>query len=115
MPEQATFDFRPAEAAKPPELRKRDEALNTLAKTRAELVAAAKAAAMKIWRRQGEVTSPQVIAEMKRSRVLASKIDSVDKRFMGVVFRSGNGWRRLRFDPCGSHNQPISVWTRFDD
>lgn len=112
MSQQQTFDFQPQKTVwSDSRAVQRDAVLDRLEQTRAELINVAKQVALQIWRRDGEVSSPQVLAEMKRNSTLASKIASVDKRFMGAVFRKGNGWRRLRFDPAGSHAQPISVWT----
>lgn len=91
------------------ERRKRDAALDLLDKRRAELIARAHQIATYFCRENGTVTSPQVIAELKKEG--APGLDEVDPRFMGAVFRAGRGWRRIGYRAAGSHARPVSVWT----
>lgn len=91
------------------EARKRDRALDLLETYRGDLVDAARAVAEEIAGRVGHVTSPEVLAEL-RERGLGEALDSVDRRFMGAVFRKG--WRRVGLDNSGSHRRPVSVWVR---
>jgi hypothetical protein len=88
---------------------KRDEALAKHELHRQDLITAARRIAIEICRAAGEVTSPQVVEQLNQDPTYREQMRKVDKRFMGAVFRS-NLWRRARFEPLGSHCQPISVW-----
>ncbi len=92
----------------------RDAALDLLEEHRAPLIEIARAVAQELAIRHGRVTSPDVVQEL-RARGYGDMIDAVDKRFMGAVFRSGNGWERIGFENLGSHRQPISVWRKRGD
>ncbi len=101
MTGQASFDFD-----------RRDEALDLLAKYRTELVEAARAFALHLAHEHGRVTSPQVIRAM-RDAGWGSRLDQVDARFMGAVFRKG--WERIGYEPGGSHARPVSIWKRIKE
>jgi hypothetical protein len=87
----------------------RDRALDLLEKHRGDLVAVARSVANRIAIRNGTVTSPEVLAEM-RAIGLGDALDTVDRRFMGCVFRTG--WKRVGYSPEGSHKRPVAVWQR---
>jgi hypothetical protein len=72
-----------------------------------QLVLAGRRIAIELANRDGSVTSTKVLAEM---RVRGYEVDSAEKRFMGAVFRKG--WTRIGYEPTGSHNRPMSIWTR---
>ena len=94
----------------PTEMDKRDEALDSLEAARDELIAVAKSIAYQLAREHGTVTSPQVIAEMKRLG-WGDRLAEVDLRFMGVVFR--RGWQRKGWatgKEGGSHARPVAIW-----
>lgn len=86
----------------------RDHALELFETHRSDLVLAAKAIAEQIAREKGRVTSPEIITILRRSE-LAARIDEVDRRFMGAVFR-GPAWKRIGFESTGSHKRPVSIW-----
>lgn len=90
---------------------KRDTALNLLESTRGEIIEAARQAAFDLFQENGRVSAPEVFALMKE-RGYEDALSKVDPRFMGAVFRSGGGWRRLGYENKGSHSRPVSVWTR---
>lgn len=90
---------------------KRDEALDILEFTRGGIIEAARRAAFDLFHANGKVSAPEVFALM-RERGYEEALSKVDPRFMGAVFRSGSGWRRLGYENKGSHSRPVSVWTR---
>lgn len=100
---RAGLDFPTAKT----EVEKRDAALALLEARRAELVRIARLTALEIAREQGSVTSPEVIAAL-RERGHGHTLDVVDRRFMGVVFRSG--WRAIGRKADGSHARTVPVW-----
>lgn len=91
------------------EREKRDDVLDALAECRARAVALAREAAVAIERERGSVTSPQVLARL-RERGHGPLLDSIDRRFMGVVFN--RGWERVGWENAGSHARPVAVWRR---
>jgi hypothetical protein len=95
------------------EAAKRDKVLDALAATRRELVCMARVFATVIVNKAGRVTSPEVMREM-RDRGWGPKMDLVDPRFMGVVFRRVKGapqvWERLGWENGGSHCRPVAIW-----
>lgn len=95
------------------QVQQRDAALDLLERTRAELVEKAREVAISLGA-SGDVTSPAVLARM-RELGLGEKLDQVDARFMGVVFR-GRGWKRVGWlsgaDSPGSHARPVALWRR---
>lgn len=91
------------------EEQKRDEALALLANTRRTLVAEARRVAIVLANQQGTVTSPQVLSAMRKGG-WGLDLDSVDARFMGVVFRKG--WIRVGWENRGSHARPVSIWRK---
>lgn len=90
-----------------PEAEKRNGILDTLASTRANLVKLATEVAKKLACANGTVTSVQVFAKLEEMNV---DIRSMDKRWMGAVFRADRGWKRVGWDPSGSHSRPVAVW-----
>lgn len=101
----------PPGARKRREHAKRDRVLDALQQTRADLIAAADTVARRLCAQNGQVTSTEVFDEL-RVQGHGPKLDQVDPRFMGAVFRKGNGWNRIGFEPIGSHGRPVAVWTR---
>lgn len=89
------------------EREKRDDVLDALASCREQAVSLAREAAREIVRRHGTVTSPEVLA-LLRARGHGPLLDSIDRRFMGVVFNKG--WERAGWASTGSHARPVAVW-----
>lgn len=89
------------------ERQKRDEALDLFDTFRAGLVAEARDVAVRIARKNGRVTSPEVI-ECMTDR-FPDSMAKHDRRFMGAVFR-GPTWERIGFINAGYHCRPVSVW-----
>lgn len=90
------------------ELAQRDRALDKHDELRAELLGIADRLAREIAMRDGSVTSVAVLVAL-RDRGFAPLLADVDPRFIGAVFRRA-GWRRLRWEPIGSHGRPVPVW-----
>lgn len=86
----------------------RDLALDMLERTRAELIAIGKAAAVVLVARNGKVTSTDVRKYMVE-RGYGDKMAKVDPRWLGTLFR--RGWTRVGYETTGSHGRPVSVWT----
>ena len=93
------------------EKNKRDVALDLLARTRKELIGAAKQWARYLVRANGRVTSPEVLKSL-RDNGWGDHLDQVDRRFMGVVFRKG--WRRIGWTNSGSQARPGPIWEMCD-
>ena len=87
----------------------KQQAIDLLEATRAELIAEAKVIAADLCSVRGRVTSVAVLEVMRRGRY-AEQLSQVDARFMGAVFR--HGWRRVGYEPLGSHCRPVSVWEK---
>jgi hypothetical protein len=85
----------------------RDEALEKLEEHRGELVAEAFKLAHAIM--HGTVTSTIVFQLMRQFPELAEKLDDVDPRFMGVVFRK-KGWEEVGMIKSGSHGRRVPIW-----
>lgn len=85
----------------------RDASLALLRKYRANLISRGKVIARELAKKNGEVTSPEVLEILKQES--PNEVAAVDARFMGPVFVSDE-WERIRFANKGSHKQPISVW-----
>lgn len=90
---------------------RRDEVLDQLELWRAPLITVAKIVACELEQKNGRVTSPEVIRELKL-RGYEAQLEEVDKRFMGAVFRKTDNWERVGWEPIGSHARPVSVWKR---
>ena len=88
----------------------RDEALDLLQASRAELIAEARTIADIIHRQNGRVTAVEVLAFMGELDETKRRLRIVDRRFVGVVFRKG--WKRIGYENAGSHKRPVSVWTK---
>lgn len=81
--------------------------LARVAQGKADLILAAKTVAREIATANHTVTSTEVLATLRQR---GYDVDSVDKRFMGVVFR--DGFVRYGWTPTGSHKRPVTVWKR---
>lgn len=92
------------------EVTKRDDALDMLAAHRARLVAIAKATALWLAERDGQITAPEALQQMRAQGVPG--VDAVDPRFIGCIFRKGTGWQRMGWSPTGSHGRPVAIWGR---
>lgn len=99
---QASFNFRIERA-------KRDSALNLFELYRGDLLDAARAVADELAHLNGRVTAPEVLSTL-RERGFSEALDKVDRRFMGAVFRQG--WKRIGWEPMGSHGRPVSIWQK---
>lgn len=97
----------PEVPVRPSEAQKRDAALDLLAEHRAKLVALAKGVALELSRRNGTVTSAEVLQEL-RTRGRGAMLDGVDGRFMGAVFR--RGFKQVGWCRSGSHKRNQPVW-----
>ncbi len=91
----------------------RDQALERLERSRAELIEIARTVAITLWAMNGRVTSTEVLAAL-RDQGYGVWIDSVDKRFMGAVFRPKSGWVRVGWEHTGSHGRPVAIWKMED-
>lgn len=92
------------------EFQKRDQVLDILAETRADLIAAARTTARRIALDKGRVSSPRVLRAM-RAEGYGPQLDRVKRQFMGVVFRSGKVWHRVGYAQDGaSHGRPVAIW-----
>lgn len=89
---------------------KRDEVLETLERFRRNAIFAARKIAFDIEARNGRVTSTEVLRIMKAKH--GPMIEGIDHRFMGAVFRRGQGWKRLGWETTGSHGRPVAIWGR---
>ena len=90
----------------------RDAALDTLQATRGGLIEAAHRIALQIAKERGRVTAVEVFHEMHRQG-FTERLGLVDGRWMGAVFRAQGGlWKRVGWEPTGSHGRPVAVWTR---
>ena len=89
------------------QIKHRDHALSLLEQHRADLIQRGRQIALELCRRNGSVTSPEVLDQLRAE--MPDKVDEVDPRFMGPVF-SGDGWERSGYVPQGSHARPVSVW-----
>lgn len=105
--EQLTLRLVPSVPEPLTEEQKRDEALDLLAEARAELIRLALSVAKELCETQGSVTSSAVLKELRRQGH-GPLVDSVDRRFMGVVFRSG--WEQTGWAESGSHRRKQPVW-----
>jgi hypothetical protein len=105
-----TFNGTPEDQARAREdqARARDEALALLLTYRGPLIEAAREIATYIAWRTGRVTSPEVLSVLMRSQ-WRQVVQGVDRRFMGPVFRDKR-WRRIGWEPTGSHGRPVAIW-----
>lgn len=94
------------------EWQERERVLDSLERCRVRLVCEARAVARELALAEGMVTSPEVLAELRR-RGLGPDLNRVDARFMGPVFR-GSEWERIGWlsgpQSPGSHSRPVAVW-----
>lgn len=88
---------------------KRDAALDGLERTRRFLIIEAKRIAHEIAKENGTVTSPRVVRKMLELGY-EDELNSVDRRFMGAVFRDSETWQRIGFENKGSHAGLNSIW-----
>lgn len=86
----------------------RDQVLDVLEEWRKCLVLEAKSRAVRLAKRNGSVTSVEVLDQLRADPEWSTAVDAVDPRFMGAVFRKG--WRRLGWEPAGSHARPVARW-----
>jgi hypothetical protein len=86
---------------------KRDEALDRLEVRRLYLINIAKDIAHRIVKKEGVVTSTEVLWVL-REEYPEELWKDVDPRFMGAVFRSG--WIKAGQKAVGSHCRPVTVW-----
>ena len=88
---------------------KRDAALDLLQAQRSEIIGVALVIARRIAKRRGRVTSVQVFEQL-RADGWGPRMMKLDPRWMGPVFRAGNGWVRDGYENTGSHKRPVAVW-----
>lgn len=88
----------------------RDETLDALTARRAVLVARATRVALELCARDGCVTSPRVLAEMRRRGL---DDGTADARYLGAVLLPSKGWTRTgELVGEGSKCRPVPVWRR---
>lgn len=90
----------------------RDEALDNLEAYRGALCEIGREVAIEVAQQRGRVTSVEVFSEM-RARGYDEAMDSVDPRWMGVVFRE-SVWKRRGWEQTGSHRRPVAIWDLVD-
>jgi len=88
----------------------RDATLAALAERRAVLVQHATRVALELCARDGCVTAPRVLAEMRRRGL---HDEAADARYLGAVLLPSKGWRRTgELVGEGSKCRPVPVWVR---
>lgn len=88
----------------------RNETLEALAERRAVLVAAASRVALELAARDGVVTAPRVLREMRRRGL---HDEACDPRYLGAVLLPSRGWMRTgELVAEGSKHRPVPVWKR---
>ena len=111
MSEQFSLRLVPPMPLPKTEAEQRDVALALLEQHRATAIRLGRRAAEFIYAERGRVTSVEVLAHL-RAQGHGPMIDGLDARWMGAVFRSGSGWRRVGWEPTGSHCRPVAIWSR---
>jgi hypothetical protein len=101
------------------EEQKRDEGIDQVSGKYSDLVAAGFPIALQICAEKGRVTSVEVGAAMETDPRYATRMAWVapgktepERRWLGAIFRKGNGWKRIGFESTGSHARPVAIWTR---
>lgn len=92
----------------------RDDALALFEEYRRALIDTAFDIAVDIAKKQGNVTSPQVLAVLRNHPTLGNVVRAVDRRFMGAVFRR-KCWERIGWTATGSHLRPVAVWVHREE
>ena len=104
-----------ANRRRPPKTKEdaRDETLIAMSSTRAFLIEKATEIAVEICKRQGHVTSPQVLKRMHEIPELAAMLASCDPRWAGGVFLKSRGWRNTgTYVNEGHKARPVPRWVR---
>jgi hypothetical protein len=105
------FDARAPVAPATTPAQSRDETLCAHDANHAPKIAAATEAALALFARNGQVTAPEIPAEM-RARGDGWMLVG-DTRWMGAVLLPSRGWRNSeRFVRTGSKGRPVPVWVR---
>jgi hypothetical protein len=92
------------------QLRLRDVALDRLEATRAFLISIATLHAREIAQVTGSVTSSEVWSALASDPRVQTDLRKCDPRWLGAIFRAGKGWRRIGWEPTGSHGRPVARW-----
>jgi hypothetical protein len=87
------------------EMLEREKVLDKLDRSYERVVRDAKIVAREIAKAKGRVTSVEVLAELRQR----GYSDLRDTRWLGCIFR--RGWRRIGWEPTGSHCRPVAIWT----
>ncbi len=103
------LNFSPGPKPTATEAEKRDVALDAIELFRGAAVRLAREAADEVYRAKGQVSSTDVFAKM-REHGHGPLLASVDRRFMGAVFRKG--WRQVGTERTGSHKRSVPIWSR---
>ncbi len=74
-----------------------------------DVINLAKTIAKAIAKKKGHVTSTDVFNELHARKI---PLKGHDPRWMGQVFSTRTGWKRIRYARVGSHRRPVSVWKR---
>ena len=88
----------------------RDAALDRLETTRRNLIQIARNVADELCARHVQVTAPDVKRAMLDRGLIDDDERQLDPRWMGAVFRAGQGWERVGWTPEGSHCRPVAIW-----
>lgn len=91
------------------ETRARDQALRRLTETRVDWIDYAFRVAVGLAKKNGRVTSTDVLDELKKDPQTSAELQKVDPRFMGPVFHRPC-WRRVGWSNRASHGRPIPIW-----
>lgn len=88
----------------------RDDVLDILEVTRADLIGQATELAIQLAKTDGATCSPRVLKVMKARGV---DLSTFDPRWAGAVFRPGKGWALTgEYVREGSHGRPVPLWRR---
>ena len=95
--------------------KKRDEVLEALGmdESRALMIQIATEIAVSICRKNGWVTSVQVMLAMRERSDLVAMLDALDPRWIAAVLLPSKGWVRIEGTiNIGSRGRPVARWTR---
>lgn len=101
----------PIEARQAQRDQERDRSLDSLSAVRADLIAIADRVALEVLRRDGSVTAPQLLLDL-RAAGYGAMLDAVDARFIAAILLPSRGWRAVGLANHGSKSRPVKVWTR---
>jgi hypothetical protein len=89
----------------------RDIVLDRLSDLRSELIAIADKLALVVLQRDGSVTAPRLMLEL-RAAGYAEMVAAVDPRFIAAVLLPSRGWVSCGEAREGSRSRPVKQWRR---